>query len=60
MKGTFRWFVLAVVGLWVVWLMTGGPARYENKTNQFIDAPKTPGETGRIYNKTELEKRLSN
>ncbi len=60
MKGTFRWFILAIVGLWVIWLMTGGPERYENKSNQFIDAPKAPGEAGRIYNKTELEKRLGN
>ena len=60
MKGTLRWFILAIVGLWVIWLMTGGPERYENKTNQFIDAPQAPGESGRIYNKTELEKRLGN
>lgn len=58
MKGTFRWFVLAVVALWVIWLMTGGPARYENKTNQFIDQPTTPGNSGKIYNKTELDMRL--
>lgn len=55
MKGTFRWFVLIVVGLWVIWLMTGGPQRYENKQNQFIEPPKGLGQAGDIYNINDLK-----
>ena len=60
MKGTFRWFILIFIGLWVVWLMTGGPERYQNKHNQFIEPPKEPGGATPVYNVKTLQKKLGN
>ncbi|HSE56784.1 MAG TPA: hypothetical protein VLB02_01730 [Candidatus Paceibacterota bacterium] len=53
----FKWFIVIFVFLWLVWAVTGGPARYENKTNQFIEEPSAPGDRGDIYNLEQLKAR---
>lgn len=35
-----RYFILLIVALYVLWLLTGGPARYENKDKPYLKQPK--------------------
>lgn len=39
----FRWFLMIVVLLWVVWFMSGGVSRYE-EDKPYAERPTTPGE----------------
>ncbi|HEY4715137.1 MAG TPA: hypothetical protein VIH31_01375 [Candidatus Paceibacterota bacterium] len=41
-----KWFLLILVGLWVIWFLTGGPKRLEDKP--FIK-PVKPVDTGETY-----------
>lgn len=52
-----KWFIVLFIFLWLVWAATGGPARYENKVNQFVEEPVGPGERGGIYNINDLRER---
>ncbi len=54
MDGTLRWFILAIIGLWIVWVLTGGPERLENKDKPFLEQP-APIEGGHIYTIEELK-----
>jgi hypothetical protein len=51
--GEFKWFLYAFVGLWILWLVTGGPSRYENRSRQLLEQP-APIEGGRPYSIEEL------
>jgi hypothetical protein len=35
-----RWFILGIIALYVLWLLTGGPTRYENRDKPFLKQPK--------------------
>jgi hypothetical protein len=35
-----RWFILGLIALYIIWLVTGGPARYENKDKPYLKQPK--------------------
>lgn len=48
-----KWFLLLFLGLWVLWLITGGATRYENRTRPFLEQP-APIEGGRPYDVEEL------
>ena len=39
MDGTLRWFILAFIGLWVLWVLSDGPAKLENKDKPFLEQP---------------------
>lgn len=50
------WFILALIILWVLWVLSGGPTHQESRTRQFIEQP-APIESGRIYSLDELKDR---
>jgi hypothetical protein len=55
MHGELKWFLLLFVGLWVAWLVTGGPDRITtNRTHPFLEQPS---EGGKIYTLEELKDR---
>lgn len=54
--GEFKWFIYAFIGLWILWLITGGPSRYENRSRQLLEQP-APIEGGRPYSIDELKTR---
>lgn len=54
--GELKWFLLLFIGLWVLWLITGGATRYENRTRPFVEQP-SPIEGGRPYTLEELRQR---
>lgn len=44
-----KWLILLIVALYIMWLATGGPARYENKDKPYLRQPKeqkVPDATG--------------
>jgi hypothetical protein len=41
-----KWFLFVLLVLWVIWFLTGGPARFENKP--FLK-PAKPIDTGQPY-----------
>jgi hypothetical protein len=46
--GELKWFLYAFFGLWILWLVTGGATRYENRTRPLLKQP-APLEDGRAY-----------
>jgi hypothetical protein len=52
--GELKWFIYAFVGLWVLWLITGGPTRYENRTRPLLEEP-APLQGGRPYTIQDLK-----
>jgi hypothetical protein len=56
--GELKWFISALLLLWVLWVLSGGPSRYENKTRPFLEQP-APIETGRPYTFDELKNKAS-
>lgn len=44
----FKWFILMLVGLWIVWYVTGGPERIESQKGSLIK-PLAPLDTGEVY-----------
>ena len=54
--GELKWFILAFGGLWILWLVTGGATRYENRTRPLLEQP-APLEGGRPYKVEELKNR---
>lgn len=50
----FKWFILAFIGLWILWYITGGPARNENRYRPLLEQP-APIEGGRPYTIEELK-----
>jgi hypothetical protein len=52
--GELKWFLLLFFGLWVLWVLTGGPERVENRQRPFIEQP-SPIEGGRTYTVEELK-----
>ena len=54
--GELKWFIYAFVGLWILWLITGGPTRYENRNRPFLEQP-APIEGGRPYTIEDLQRR---
>ncbi len=57
--GELKWFILALVILWILWVLTGGPAHQESKTRPFIEQP-APIEGGNPYTLDELRDRQGN
>jgi hypothetical protein len=53
--GELKWFIYAFVGLWLLWLFTGGPSRYENRTRPLLEQP-APIEGGRPYRVEDLKR----
>ncbi len=51
-----KWFLLALLGLWILWAGTGGYERIENKDKPFLEQP-SPIESGRPYTLDELKRR---
>ncbi len=51
-----KWFLLLCIGLWVLWLLTGGPARNENRYRPLLEQP-APIEGGKPYTIEELKNR---
>ncbi len=52
-----KWFLLLIAGLWLAWLLTGGPDRIStNRTHPFLEQP-APIEDGNIYTLEELRER---
>lgn len=49
-------FIIALIILWVLWVLTGGPANVENHTRPFLEQPE-PVDTGRVYTLEELRER---
>ncbi|OGI69083.1 hypothetical protein A2824_00680 [Candidatus Nomurabacteria bacterium RIFCSPHIGHO2_01_FULL_42_16] len=43
-----KWFIIVLIGIWVVWFFTGGIERFEEKSGPFI-APPAPLGTGETY-----------
>lgn len=54
--GDLKWFLLLFLGLWVLWLITGGPTRYENRYRPFLEQP-APIEGGQPYTVQELRQK---
>ncbi len=52
--GELKWFLLAFFGLWALWVLTGGPARIENRKRPFLEQP-SPIESGKPYTVQELK-----
>lgn len=53
----FKWFLLALLGLWILWAGTGGYSeRTDNKDKPFLEQP-APIESGRPYTFDELKNR---
>ena len=54
----FKWFLLALLGLWILWAGTGGyTERTDNKDKPFIERPKEPFSNGRPYTFEEFKNR---
>jgi hypothetical protein len=51
--GELKWFLLFFLLLYVVWLLTGGPAA-QDKNDQFLHQP-APIENGQTYNIDEYK-----
>lgn len=47
--GFLKWLVLIFVGLFIVWIFTGGPERQTSKSGFFIKPLQSPGEEWRSY-----------
>lgn len=43
-----KWLAIIVVIIWIVWVLTGGPSRYEAK-NGYLLKPPSPLSTGQTY-----------
>lgn len=52
--GELKWFLLAFFVLWVLWVITGGPARLDNKQRPFLKQP-APIESGETYTLKEFK-----
>lgn len=50
------WFILALIILWVLWVLSGGPTHEESKTRPFLEQP-APIEGGRPYTIEELREK---
>ncbi len=58
MHPELKWFLLLLLGLWIGWLVTGGPTRIqENRTHPFLKQP-TSGDDTRIYSYQEIKNGL--
>ncbi len=45
MHSELKWFLLLFVGLWLAWLVTGGPSRIQqNRANPFIQETYNGGQ----------------
>jgi hypothetical protein len=51
-----KWFLIAMIALWILWVISGGPQATENKTRPFLEQP-APVEGGRPYTLEELKDR---
>ncbi len=49
-----KWFILALILLWLMWLATGGPARTENNNAPFLEEP-APINSGQPYTLKQLK-----
>lgn len=45
-----KWLAVVMVAIWVVWYLTGGPARYERESGILLKPP-SPLSTGQTYGK---------
>ncbi|MFA5841415.1 MAG: hypothetical protein WC835_00400 [Candidatus Paceibacterota bacterium] len=45
-----KWLAIIVIVIWAVWVITGGPSRYESK-NGYLLKPPSPLSTGEAYGK---------
>lgn len=45
----FKWFILILVGLWILWYYTGGPERAEKQGAKPFLRPLEPLDTGETY-----------
>ena len=54
--GELKWFLLFLIALWVMWVVSGGAERLENKDKPFLEQP-APIESGRPYTLEELKQR---
>jgi hypothetical protein len=50
------WIIAAAIGLFIIWLTTGGPERIENKGRPFLEQP-APIESYNPYTLEELRDR---
>ncbi len=46
-----KYFILILVGLWLVWFLTGGVNRQISQEGAFIEQPETPENSWKTYNK---------
>ena len=53
----FWWFLFALILLWILWVLTGGYERVENKDKPFIDRPTEPFQAGDPYTYDEFKER---
>jgi hypothetical protein len=51
-----KWFLIGGLVLFVLWAMTGGPSRMENKEHPFLEQP-APIESGQPYTLEQLRDR---
>jgi len=56
--GEAKWFLIALVVMWILWVLTGGyQERVDNKNKPFIEEPKKAFDTGRPYTIEEFKNR---
>ncbi len=56
--GELKWFLLALLVMWILWVLTGGyEERTDNKDKPFLEQPTEPFSTGRPYTIEEFRNR---
>lgn len=56
--GELKWFLLALLVMWILWVLTGGyEERTDNKDKPFLAPPTEPFTTGRPYTIDEFKSR---
>ena len=56
--GELKWFILALIIMWILWVLTGGyTERTDNKDKPFIEQPTKAFDSGRPYTFEEFQQR---
>lgn len=56
--GELKWFLLALIIMWVLWVLSGGyQERIDSKDKPFIEQPTQPFSTGTPYTYEEFKNR---
>ncbi|HVY36070.1 MAG TPA: hypothetical protein VG982_02225 [Candidatus Paceibacterota bacterium] len=52
--GELKWFLIALVVMWLLWVVTGGYTHVQNINKPFLEQP-TPIENGQPYTLQQLK-----